>query len=99
MKTDVYLRNWKELGVEGDCPIHFTEEELKNHLKDGEGWNEVQDFFNHIDGVVKRDGWTSNETYTDALECFSNLRKAGIQNMAGKEREEFEKETRWAEKQ
>ncbi|CRL22533.1 Aminoglycoside phosphotransferase [Penicillium camemberti] len=49
-------RHWKELGMQGECPIHFTDNELQGHLVDAEGWNEVQDFFDSIEGLVKRDG-------------------------------------------
>jgi hypothetical protein len=76
-------RYWKELGVSGDCPIHFTEEEIKCHLQDAEGWNEVQDFFDSIEGLVKRDGWTSNETYEAALNFFEKLREVGLRDMKG----------------
>lgn len=67
-------------------------------MQDAEGWNEAQDFFDHIEWLVKKDGWTCNETYDAAVQFFSDLRKVGLQNMKGKEREDFEKETRWAEK-
>lgn len=88
-------RNWKELGIQEDCPIHFTEDELKSHLVDAEGWNEVQDFFDSIEDLVKRDGWTHHETFNAALALFSDLRKMGLQHMRGKERENFKKQTRW----
>ncbi|KAJ9196650.1 hypothetical protein DTO164E3_6180 [Paecilomyces variotii] len=91
-------RYWKELGFKENCPIHFTEQDLKSHLQDAEGWNEVQDFFDHIDHLVKRDGWTSNEKYEDAVEFFSELRKIGLQNLTGSQREEFERETRWVDR-
>lgn len=42
--------------MQGECPIHFTDNELQGHLVDAEGWNEVQDFFDSIEGLVKRDG-------------------------------------------
>ncbi|RMD39278.1 hypothetical protein DV735_g5850, partial [Chaetothyriales sp. CBS 134920] len=91
-------RYWQELGHDMDCPIHFTDDEVKQHLQDAEGWNEVQDFFDSIEDLVKRDGWTHNETFAAALEFFATLRKVGLKEMTGKERERFEKETRWAEK-
>ncbi|KAE8356230.1 kinase-like domain-containing protein [Aspergillus coremiiformis] len=91
-------RYWRELCASEDCPIHFTEAELKSHLQDAEGWNEVQDFFDGIDHLVKRDGWTSAETYDEAFAFFSKLREVGLRNMKGGNRERFEKETRWAAK-
>ncbi|KAL2006085.1 hypothetical protein VTN00DRAFT_9739 [Thermoascus crustaceus] len=89
-------RYWGELGGEG--PIHFSEDDLKIHLHDAERSHEVQDFFDSIDGLVKRDGWTHNETYDEALDFFSRLRKVGLREMKGKEREKFERVTPWAER-
>lgn len=47
---------------------------------------------------MKRDGRTTNERYEDAVEFFSELRKVGLQNLTGTEREEFERETRWVDR-
>jgi hypothetical protein len=95
MLTVCSLRHWRALGIQGDCPIHFTDDELKSRLIDSEGWNEVQDFFDSIDSLVKRDGWTHNETFDAALAFFTDLRKMGLQHMKGEEREKFEKQTHW----
>ncbi|KXG52885.1 Aminoglycoside phosphotransferase [Penicillium griseofulvum] len=90
-------RHWKELGIQGDCPIHFTEDDLQSHLVDAEGWNEVQDFFDSIEGLVKRDGWTHHDTFDAAFALFSDLRETGLRQLGGKEKESFEKETHWVE--
>lgn len=84
------------MGIQRACPIHFTDDELKSHLKDSEGWNEVQDFFDSVEGLVKRDGWTHHETFDVAMAFFSDLRKMGLKHMKGEEREKFEKQTLWA---
>ncbi|KAL2076086.1 hypothetical protein VTL71DRAFT_1029 [Oculimacula yallundae] len=68
-------RHWDDLGVDDPCPIHFTEEELQAHYRDGEGWNDRADFWDAIAGFVSRDGWTHNETYDQALEMFAQLRE------------------------
>jgi hypothetical protein len=91
-------RYWKELDIDGECPIHFSEDELKSHLEDIGGWNDVQDFFDLVENLVQRDGWTHNETYDAALNLFSELRQEALQNLKGKMREEYAKETRWIEK-
>ncbi|GIJ89511.1 phosphotransferase enzyme [Aspergillus pseudoviridinutans] len=65
-------KHWQEIGIQGNCPYHFMEEELKGHAADAEGWNEVQDFFDSIEGLVKRDGWTHPETFDAAFDFFSN---------------------------
>ncbi|CZR51218.1 probable FMP29 Found in Mitochondrial Proteome [Phialocephala subalpina] len=91
-------RHWDELGFNTPCPIHFTEEELQAHYKGGEGWNQRADFWDSLAGFVSRDGWTSNETYVQALEMFAELREEGLKNLTGKERLDFETQTRWAER-
>ena len=84
------------MGVKKPCPIHFTEEDIQNHIRDGEGWNEQAVFWERLEGFVARDGWTSHETYKDALDMFAGLREEGLKQMTGKERVEFEKQTKWA---
>lgn len=71
-------RHWDELGFNTPCPIHFTEEELQAHCRDCEGWDERADFWDSLAGFVSRDGWTSNETYDEALEMFGGIRKEGL---------------------
>lgn len=45
---------------------------------------------------MKRDEWTHIETYDEGRAIFAKLRKVGLSDMKGEERETFEKETRWA---
>ncbi|EFQ98851.1 phosphotransferase enzyme family protein [Nannizzia gypsea CBS 118893] len=91
-------RYWHELGFDFPCPIHFTEDELQQHARDGDGWNEAQDFWKAMEGIVTRDGWTSHEQYDDAMALFSELRENILKTLVGKERKDFEAQTRWAEK-
>lgn len=62
------------------------------------GWNERADFWDSIARLVSRDGWTSNETYGQALEMFAELREEGLKSLTGVERVRFEAQTRWAER-
>ena len=80
------------------CPIQFTEDELRAHSKDGEGWNDAQEFWDSVAGIVTRDGWTPIDKYDDAVALFSELRHMGLQKLTGKERERFGEQTRWAER-
>ncbi|OBT42111.1 hypothetical protein VE00_06510 [Pseudogymnoascus sp. WSF 3629] len=89
-------RHWHEMGFDVPCPIHFSEEDIQNHMRDGEGWNEQADFWDGLEGFVARDWWTSNETYEEALKMFAGLREEGLKQMTGDERSDFEKRTRWA---
>lgn len=65
-------------------------------MRDSEGWNELADFWDRLEGFVSRDGRTSNNNYEAALEIFAELREEGLKDMTGEDREEFEKGTRWA---
>ncbi|KAJ5472136.1 hypothetical protein N7539_008705 [Penicillium diatomitis] len=83
----------KTMKNQGNCSYHFTEEELKSHAVDAEGWNEVRDFFDRIEDLVKRDGWTHPETFDVAFDFFCDLPKLGLRRMKGREREIFDKHT------
>ncbi|KAI2790279.1 hypothetical protein POX_d05788 [Penicillium oxalicum] len=89
-------KHWQAMGFQGKCPYYFTEKELKRHAVDAEGWNEVEDFFDRIEDLVKRDGWTYPETFGAAFDFFCDLRKLGLERMKGRERENFDKQTSWA---
>ncbi|KAJ5471088.1 hypothetical protein N7530_008445 [Penicillium desertorum] len=91
-------KHWQELGIQGECPYHFTQDELHSHSVDAEGWNEVQDFFNSIESLVKRHGWTYPDTFDAAFNFFSELRERGLRHMKGEEKRAFDKQTRWARK-
>jgi hypothetical protein len=85
--------------LQGECPYNFTQDELLAHSTDAEDWNRAQNFLDSIDGFVQRDGWTSPETYDDALQMFLELRHQVLddEQMQGEERTSFEQQTRWAE--
>ena len=91
-------RHWDEFGFDTPCPIHFMEENLQAHYRDGEGWNDRADFWDSVAGLVSRDGWTSKETYDQVLELFAELRQEGLKNLTGQERVTFEAQTRGAER-
>ncbi|KAL2067763.1 hypothetical protein VTL71DRAFT_15859 [Oculimacula yallundae] len=91
-------RYWDEMGHNAACPIHFTEEDLQNHIRDAEGLNEQADFWDRVEGFIARDGWTSNERYEEALKMFANIREAGLKQLTGEERSDFEKQSRWAQR-
>lgn len=88
-------RHWDEMGFGVPCPIQFSDEDIQNHMRDGEVWNEQADFWDTIKGFVERDGWTSNETYEIALDMFARIQEDGLKQLTGEERDDFEKRTRW----
>lgn len=86
------------MGHDAACPIHFTEEDLQNHVRDAGGFNEQADFWDRLEGFIARDGWTSNERYEEALEMFAGIREEGLKQLTGEERLDFEKQSRWAQR-
>ncbi|KAI0104819.1 kinase-like domain-containing protein [Nemania sp. FL0031] len=91
-------RNWDDICPGRPCPIEFTKEEIETHFRETDGWNENADFWASVSSLVQRDGWTSHETYDEAVELFAQLRAEGLRQLKGEERAKFEKETRWADK-
>lgn len=85
------------MGIDSPCPIHFTADELRSHSEDSEGWNEVQEFWESVAGIVSRDGWTPCDRYDDAVALFTKLRETGLKVMTGQELTKFENQTRWAD--
>ncbi|KAL4894696.1 hypothetical protein BDV59DRAFT_212029 [Aspergillus ambiguus] len=96
--TKAFYLDHGKTSRQSDCPYRFTEDELRRHAVDAEGWNKVQDFFDSIESLVKRDGWIHPETFDAAFDFFSNFRKLGLKGMKGeeRERERFDKQTSWA---
>nr|POE57924.1 altered inheritance of mitochondria protein 9, mitochondrial [Quercus suber] len=37
-------RHWVDMGFDSPCPIHFTSEDIQEHMRGGKGWNEQADF-------------------------------------------------------
>ncbi|KAI1821833.1 kinase-like domain-containing protein [Xylaria intraflava] len=91
-------RNWDHICPGQPCPIEFTQAEIDTHFREGDGWNESADFWDSVSHLVERDGWTSLETYDDAMELFAQLREEGLRQFEGPERAKFEKDTRWADR-
>ncbi|OGM39302.1 hypothetical protein ABOM_011970 [Aspergillus bombycis] len=91
-------RGWDEIGFDFPCPIHFTEDDLRIHADESDGWNDVQEFWDSVGDIVSRDGWTPHHLYDDAISLFTELRDIGLKAMIDRERETFEEQTQWAKK-
>ncbi|KAB8272597.1 phosphotransferase family protein [Aspergillus minisclerotigenes] len=65
-KWDLFCRTAK-------CPIVFSPKEIRKHYEDSEGWNEVQDFWDALSGILSKDSWTSHTTYDQALFIYSQI--------------------------
>ncbi|EDN07298.1 predicted protein [Histoplasma mississippiense (nom. inval.)] len=89
------LAQLSELGTTNPCPFHFSEDEIRQHHEDGEGFNETPDFWDSVEGIVDRSGWTIPENFDTAVDYFSKLREEGLRTLTGEERRDFELQTRW----
>jgi hypothetical protein len=48
----VFYRHWKEIEADMPCPIMFTDEEYQEHYRNGEGWDDIADFWDSLEGLV-----------------------------------------------
>ncbi|KAI4693582.1 uncharacterized protein J4E88_001955 [Alternaria novae-zelandiae] len=56
-------RKWKKIIGPMPCPVSFTQKQVNAHLREGEGWMKHADFWESKQGLITRDGWTTNELY------------------------------------
>ncbi|RYO15711.1 hypothetical protein AA0111_g11632 [Alternaria arborescens] len=54
-----YAANWEEIGFEGECPISFSEEELKRHEQQFEEYSKYHEILKWARGILGTDveGW------------------------------------------
>jgi hypothetical protein len=96
-KNDTYHlhRQWKDFDTKEPCPYHFSEEEIQRHQQDAENFKMSQDFWNRLSPILTNEGYTPNDTFPQAVKTLMTLREAGLKNMAGNERNEFDQHTKW----
>lgn len=82
--------------MDGPCPYQFSDEEIRKHQEEAAAFNESQEFWESMGNIVSDEGYTSTENFGRAVELFRRLREEGLTALYGKERELFEKQTRWA---
>ncbi|KAK3696427.1 Phosphotransferase enzyme [Vermiconidia calcicola] len=90
--------HWDQIAPNTECPIHFTDKQLRENIEDGKLWNANQDFWSELDGVVSRDGWVTLEDYEKAIEIFQAYREEGLKTLQGEERSAFEESMNWLPK-
>jgi hypothetical protein len=58
-------------------------------------FNKSQELWRSLQGVLTDEGYTSLETLPKAVEVLKDLRAAGLRDLEGEKRREFEIETQW----
>jgi pentatricopeptide repeat protein len=91
-----YCREWSDF-TDKPCPYHFSDDEVRQHQEEGAAFNESQDFWESVHEIVTDEGYTSTRNFEKAVEIFQKLRDAGLNNLQGEERNEFERQTRWVQ--
>ncbi|KAH8717009.1 kinase-like domain-containing protein [Phaeosphaeriaceae sp. PMI808] len=86
---------WDHFGADEPCPYHFTAEEVKQHREEAEFFNNNQELWDNAREVLTDEGYTSNETFSEAVKILVNLRESGLADLTGEERSEFDRETQW----
>lgn len=61
------------MDVDVSLPYKFTQEELDAQAKCAVEFNEMQDFWDMAAWAMDRDGWTSNETYPQAVRILGEM--------------------------
>ncbi|KAI1962958.1 Phosphotransferase enzyme [Ophidiomyces ophidiicola] len=89
------MRRWDQFNLKTSCPYHFSDTDIEQHLKAGENFNASQDFWESLDGIVGRDGFTWHDYFDAAVDLFAEFRKMGLKDLSGKDREEFDYWTHW----
>ena len=88
-------REWEAFKTDTPCPYQFEKGELERHAGEVEEFNDSQEFWEGLEGVLPEVGFALNETYGRAVEAVRGLREVGLEGLEGEEREGFEKETQW----
>jgi len=86
---------WNHFGAREPCPYHFSAEEIRQHDEESVSFNKSQELWKGLQGVVTDEGYTSNESFTRAVEVLGDLRRVGLGDLKGEERRCFDEETRW----
>jgi len=67
---------WDHFQVEEPCPYHFSEEEIKKHREEADAFIENQELWRSLRGVLTDDGYTLNETFSEAVEALNRLQES-----------------------
>ena len=93
--TNHCYSEWEHFGTDEPCPYRFSEEEIRQHNEEAESFNKNQGFWKELQGVLTDEGYTSNESFSKAVDTLKDLRELGLCGLKGEERHNFDKEMRW----
>ncbi|KXT03389.1 hypothetical protein AC578_3947 [Pseudocercospora eumusae] len=70
-------REWSHFGLDKDCqcPFEFSASEIRQHDEEAENFNDSQQFWSNLRGILSSDGYTTNEDYPRAVKLLEELQK------------------------
>lgn len=97
ISTHQWNREWEHFDINEPSPYHyqFSDEEIERRSEEAGAFNASQEVWSKLDDILTTEGYTSNETFSSAVQVLKGLRETGLEGLNGKEREEFDKETRY----
>lgn len=84
---------WNHFGNHEPCSYHLPKEDVQQHYDQVDSFNASQEVWKRLNGILTPEGYTSNETFNEAVKIARSLREAGLQVLEGEERRIFEEET------
>ena len=93
--ADCRWSEWDHFGATQPCPYRFSPEEIRRHSEEAESFNNSQEFWKVLQGILTDKDYASNESLGQAVNILTTLREASLLNLVGTERRSFDEETRW----
>lgn len=78
-------REWHHFGTNEPCPYRFSAAEIQQHDEEARLFNQSQELWEGLRGVLTDDGYTSNETLGKAVDILMTLRDVGLGDLKGEE--------------
>ncbi len=86
-----YWDNICTADASASCPFHFSTDEIELHNEDTKAYEKMHEVFEARGGIMRRDGWTSHETYNEAVGLYARLSNKKLGEIANRDGEHFER--------
>lgn len=89
------IKLWDEIAPGTACPIRFTDAEVEKHCEGSEEHNSTNEFWAKL--PIGRGGYCRHFEYQEMWEMFDKVRRDGLRDLKGEQREAIERSMRWME--
>jgi hypothetical protein len=69
-------REWEHFDTNVPCPFEFSAEEVQKHHEQVGAFNQNREFWKRMDGILTDEGYTSNETFSQAMKILEEQQPA-----------------------